>query len=119
MEGPPGNSARRAQLLLCGEKKLPGGDSGSGGGCTRAGCVSMRRRRGRWSFWAEGWAPVVRAGLGSWAVRRKEARGGLGRAGLGLLGFGVGSLLLFLFQTTLNLFEFKFKFEFNPNTQPK
>ena len=30
MEGPPGNSARRARLLLCGEKKLPGGDSGSG-----------------------------------------------------------------------------------------
>ena len=68
--------------------------------------LSGRRRRGRWSFWAEGWAPVVRAGLGSWAVRRKEARGGLGRAGLCLLGFGVGSLL-FLFQTTLNLFEFK------------
>ena len=45
-------------------------------------------------------------GLGSWAVQMKEARGGLGRAGLGLLGFGVGSLL-FLFQTTLDLFEFK------------
>ena len=68
--------------------------------------LSGRRRRGHWSFWAEGWVPVVRAGLGSWAVRRKEARGGLGRAGLGLLGFGVGSLL-FLFQTTLDLFEFK------------
>ena len=40
--------------------------------------LSGRRRRGRWSFWAEGWAPVVRAGLGSWVVRRKEARGGLG-----------------------------------------
>ena len=69
--------------------------------------LSGRRRRGRWSFWAEGWALVARAGLGSWAVGRKEARGGLGRAGLSLLGFGVGSLLLFLFQATLNLVEFK------------